>query len=191
MAIASSSAYSLSGDDDDDNNNDDDNGNDNDNDPWLRRYQLQQELQQETDDNNNTTDESSIANDNAGSSSTSTSSSNSTLNLPFPLLYDVSMLERFILLCAQEVTGGLRDKPSKPRDFYHTCYNLSGLSIAQHCCRRNNDDNDNDNDNDDDDENYDEGFGDAKQTLVEMTHPCYNIRIDRVAAILDIDWNAE
>ncbi|XP_013633201.1 protein farnesyltransferase subunit beta-like [Brassica napus] len=28
--------------------------------------------------------------------------------------------------------GGFRDKPGKPRDFYHTCYCLSGLSVAQH-----------------------------------------------------------
>lgn len=28
--------------------------------------------------------------------------------------------------------GGLRDKPGQARDYYHTCYCLSGLSIAQH-----------------------------------------------------------
>ena len=28
--------------------------------------------------------------------------------------------------------GGLRDKPGKSADFYHTCYCLSGLSSAQH-----------------------------------------------------------
>ena len=27
--------------------------------------------------------------------------------------------------------GGLRDKPGKPPDHYHTCYCLSGLSAAQ------------------------------------------------------------
>ncbi|KAM3575907.1 hypothetical protein VYU27_002242 [Nannochloropsis oceanica] len=40
-------------------------------------------------------------------------------------------LQRYILHCAQALDGGLRDKPGKPRDFYHTCYNLSGLSCAQ------------------------------------------------------------
>jgi hypothetical protein len=30
------------------------------------------------------------------------------------------------------VNGRLRDKPSKSRDFYHSCYNLSGLSVSQH-----------------------------------------------------------
>lgn len=40
-------------------------------------------------------------------------------------------LQRYILHCAQALDGGLRDKPDKPRDFYHTCYNLSGLSCAQ------------------------------------------------------------
>jgi protein farnesyltransferase subunit beta len=28
--------------------------------------------------------------------------------------------------------GGLRDKPGKGADYYHTCYCLSGLSSAQH-----------------------------------------------------------
>jgi len=27
----------------------------------------------------------------------------------------------------------MRDKPGKPRDFYHSCYALSGLSISQFC----------------------------------------------------------
>ena len=117
-----------------------------DDDPWLARYREQQQEQQTT----------------------------ASAALPFPLLYDVFMLERYILLCAQEVTGGLRDKPSKPRDFYHTCYNLSGLSVAQHSSSNN-----------------DIGFGDPQQTLVGHTHPCYNIRIDRVASILEIDWDKE
>jgi protein farnesyltransferase subunit beta len=68
-------------------------------------------------------------------------SDQSHLDLSFPLLFDVAMLERYILLCAQEVHGGLRDKPSKPRDFYHSCYNLSGLCLMettnrQGCWRR-------------------------------------------------------
>jgi protein farnesyltransferase subunit beta len=97
---------------------------------------------------------------------------NKQVNLPFPLLFDVGMLERYILLCAQEVTGGLRDKPSKPRDFYHTCYNLSGLSVAQHCSNQ----------------PTDQTYGDPQQTRLLPTHPCYNIRIDRVAAMLKKSW---
>lgn len=93
-------------------------------------------------------------------------------DLPFPLLFDVAKLERYILLCAQEITGGLRDKPSKPRDFYHTCYNLSGLSVAQHYSRP----------------TEDSSYGDVQQTRLLATHPCYNIRIDRVAAMLNATW---
>ena len=33
---------------------------------------------------------------------------------------------------AQDPAGGLRDKPKKPSDLYHTLYCLSGLSAAQH-----------------------------------------------------------
>ncbi len=46
--------------------------------------------------------------------------------------FDEVMLQRYILLCVHDVNGGLRDKPLKLRDFYHSCYNLSWLSVAQH-----------------------------------------------------------
>ncbi|CAM9224600.1 unnamed protein product [Phaeothamnion confervicola] len=49
------------------------------------------------------------------------------------LAYNQTALQRYILTCAQQWDGGLRDKPGKQRDYYHTCYNLSGLSAAQHC----------------------------------------------------------
>nr|GFD58394.1 protein farnesyltransferase subunit beta [Tanacetum cinerariifolium] len=42
-------------------------------------------------------------------------------------------LGRYILAAAQDKKGGLRDKPGKRSDAYHTCYNLAGLSAAQHC----------------------------------------------------------
>ncbi|RYH29319.1 hypothetical protein EON65_08910 [archaeon] len=46
--------------------------------------------------------------------------------------FDQLALQRYILHCAQNTdNGGMRDKPSKSRDFYHSCYSLSGLSIAQ------------------------------------------------------------
>jgi len=44
-------------------------------------------------------------------------------------------LQMYILLCGQQRDGGLRDKPGKGRDYYHTCYCLSGLSVSQHCRR--------------------------------------------------------
>lgn len=48
------------------------------------------------------------------------------------ILFDHSCLQEYILMACQSPRGGLIDKPGKPRDFYHTCYTLSGLSIAQH-----------------------------------------------------------
>lgn len=46
---------------------------------------------------------------------------------------DFDALQLWILLCCQiKGRGGLRDKPGKSADFYHTCYCLSGLSAAQH-----------------------------------------------------------
>ncbi|CAO1618482.1 unnamed protein product [Parajaminaea phylloscopi] len=67
-------------------------------------------------------------------------------------LWDREALQLYILLVAQRPPaeasqngaddgddnasyGGLRDKPGKRPDAYHTCYNLAGLSGAQHVVR--------------------------------------------------------
>ncbi|NXL85788.1 FNTB farnesyltransferase, partial [Alectura lathami] len=47
-------------------------------------------------------------------------------------MFNQEALQEYILLCCQCPAGGLLDKPGKSRDFYHTCYCLSGLAIAQH-----------------------------------------------------------
>ena len=51
------------------------------------------------------------------------------------LPFNQKALQRYVLQCGQSIesegTGGLRDKPGKGRDFYHSCYALSGLAIAQ------------------------------------------------------------
>lgn len=47
-------------------------------------------------------------------------------------LFNAHALQGYILLCSQVLDGGLRDKPGKSRDHYHTCYCLSGLSTAQY-----------------------------------------------------------
>lgn len=42
-------------------------------------------------------------------------------------------LQGWLLACCQVPgRGGLRDKPGKHCDYYHTCYCLSGLSACQH-----------------------------------------------------------
>mmetsp|Transcript_14818 Transcript_14818/g.28535 ORF Transcript_14818/g.28535 Transcript_14818/m.28535 type:complete len:481 (+) Transcript_14818:69-1511(+) len=46
--------------------------------------------------------------------------------------FNTAALQGWLLLCCQVKQGGLRDKPGQARDYYHTCYCLSGLSIAQH-----------------------------------------------------------
>ncbi|WWC73123.1 uncharacterized protein I206_107089 [Kwoniella pini CBS 10737] len=54
---------------------------------------------------------------------------------PTPPLFNRVALQEFTLIAAQVEaggSGGLRDKPGKRPDQYHTCNNLSGLSIAQH-----------------------------------------------------------
>ncbi|WVR09083.1 hypothetical protein IAU60_006144 [Kwoniella sp. DSM 27419] len=54
---------------------------------------------------------------------------------PTPPSFNRVALQEFTLMAAQQEpggSGGLRDKPGKRPDQYHTCNNLSGLSIAQH-----------------------------------------------------------
>lgn len=46
--------------------------------------------------------------------------------------FDYDALQRYLLVCSECRNGGFRDKPEKIPDYYHTCYCLSGLSIAQH-----------------------------------------------------------
>lgn len=80
-------------------------------------------------------------------------------------MFHQKALQEYILICCQHPAGGLLDKPEKPRDFYHTCYCLSGLSIAQH---------------------FSEGklesqcvVGSPSNKIVQ-THPLFNISIDAV-----------
>jgi prenyltransferase beta subunit len=56
-------------------------------------------------------------------------------NIPLTL----ESLQKYILSCCQTESGGLRDKIGRfflflfrHPDYYHTCYTLCGLSIAQH-----------------------------------------------------------
>eukprot|EP01017_Pseudomicrothorax_dubius_P030269 TRINITY_DN3760_c0_g1_i8.p1 TRINITY_DN3760_c0_g1~~TRINITY_DN3760_c0_g1_i8.p1 ORF type:complete len:405 (-),score=87.70 TRINITY_DN3760_c0_g1_i8:110-1324(-) len=46
-------------------------------------------------------------------------------------LFDQLKLQMYLLLCCQEDEGGLKDKPGKMADYYHTGYSLSGFSISQ------------------------------------------------------------
>lgn len=47
-------------------------------------------------------------------------------------MFDEIALQEYVLICCQSIHGGLFDKPGKAVDYYHTCYSLSGLSVAQH-----------------------------------------------------------
>lgn len=46
-------------------------------------------------------------------------------------MFDGDALQRYVLECCQNTGGGFRDKPTVPVDLLHTCYALSGLSVAQ------------------------------------------------------------
>eukprot|EP00007_Cunea_sp_BSH-02190019_P005763 CAMPEP_0174238096 /NCGR_PEP_ID=MMETSP0417-20130205/10196_1 /TAXON_ID=242541 /ORGANISM="Mayorella sp, Strain BSH-02190019" /LENGTH=415 /DNA_ID=CAMNT_0015316901 /DNA_START=76 /DNA_END=1320 /DNA_ORIENTATION=- len=48
-------------------------------------------------------------------------------------LFNQERLQEYLIVCCQQGTsGGICDKPPKHPDFYHTCYGLAGISIAQH-----------------------------------------------------------
>jgi protein farnesyltransferase subunit beta len=51
-------------------------------------------------------------------------------------LFHQEALQEYLLCCCQDTSGGLLDKPDKRRDFYHTCYALSGLSVTQNVFQR-------------------------------------------------------
>ena len=81
-------------------------------------------------------------------------------------LLNPNALQGWLLGCCQADGGGLRDKPGKSRDYYHSCYCLSGLSSAQH-------------------HSGSPGstvvLGGA-DNLLEETHPLYNVLTRRVEA---------
>ncbi|XP_051885438.1 protein farnesyltransferase subunit beta isoform X2 [Pristis pectinata] len=81
-------------------------------------------------------------------------------------MFHQEALQEYILLCCQNSTGGLLDKPGKSRDFYHTCYCLSGLSVAQHFGGG---------------ELLHEVIVGDKNNRLEPTHPVYNIGPEKVA----------
>lgn len=84
-----------------------------------------------------------------------------------PLFHSVA-LQRYLLLCSQDPKGGLRDKPRKPRDYYHTCYCLSGLSVCQHSWLK-----------DEDSSPLPHAVLGPYSNVLEPVHPVFNIVLDR------------
>jgi len=48
------------------------------------------------------------------------------------LWFAPSPLQTYVFLACQHHGGGLRDKPGKSADFYHSCYALSGVACSQY-----------------------------------------------------------
>merc|ERR1712150_413671 len=70
-------------------------------------------------------------------------------------------LQKYILLCCQGSRGGLKDKPGKPTDCYHTCYATSGLSLGQNNPNK-----------------YGTPIYGGDENRLRLTNPIYNIQID-------------
>ncbi|GAB4849186.1 hypothetical protein Ancab_003996 [Ancistrocladus abbreviatus] len=84
-----------------------------------------------------------------------------------PLFHSLP-LQQYILLCSQVPNGGFRDKPGKPRDYYHSCYCLSGLVVAQYSWSK-----------DADSSPLPQELFGPYSNLLEQIHPLYNVAIDR------------
>ncbi|KAG5624384.1 hypothetical protein H5410_009602 [Solanum commersonii] len=93
------------------------------------------------------------------------------INRPIAMrpLFDSMYLQQYVLLCSQIEVGGFRDKPGKGRDYYHTCYCLSGLSIAQYSWT----------DEADSPPLPRDVFGPYSKCLLEQVHPLFNVELDR------------
>jgi protein farnesyltransferase subunit beta len=77
-------------------------------------------------------------------------------------LFHQEALQEYLLCCAQSAKGGFFDKPGKPADFYHTCYALSGLAVAQHFKWK---------------DNSQTRVSGLKENELIPTHPLYNIGV--------------
>ncbi|TKW16643.1 hypothetical protein SEVIR_5G313000v4 [Setaria viridis] len=84
-----------------------------------------------------------------------------------PLFHNIG-LQQYILLCAQVLEGGLRDKPGKNRDHYHSCYCLSGLSVSQYSAMT-----------DSDSCPLPQQVLGPYSNLLEPIHPLYNVVLDK------------
>lgn len=71
-------------------------------------------------------------------------------------LFDQEALQEYLLICCQHPHGSLLDKPGISQDVYHTCYALSGLSVAQNSPRP-------------------LIIGSRNLNLVKIIHPVYNL----------------
>ncbi|XP_020292918.1 protein farnesyltransferase subunit beta isoform X1 [Pseudomyrmex gracilis] len=94
------------------------------------------------------------------------SNQDKSLNVSDHWLFNQEALQEYILVCSQNPHGGLLDKPGKNRDIYHTCYTLSGLSIAQNSPIRT-------------------IVGTKSLNRVELIHPTYNLQMNAANKALE------
>jgi len=81
-------------------------------------------------------------------------------------LFDQRALQEYVMVSCQTTSGGLKDKPGKSRDYYHSCYALSGISVAQH--------------NSPNHPHPHTVIGSAPGNLLEEVHPAYGVLKEKV-----------
>lgn len=83
-------------------------------------------------------------------------------------LFNQAALTSYLLCCCQDTSGGMLDKPDKRRDYYHTCYCLSGLSVAQNTFSNNADAS---------------VIGNDAENKVKPIHPVFNINLQAIESL--------
>ncbi|KAK6913135.1 PFTB repeat [Dillenia turbinata] len=83
-------------------------------------------------------------------------------------LFHSMALQQYLLLCSQLPDGGFRDKPGKNRDYYHTCYCLSGLSVCQYSSSK-----------ESDSAPLPRAMFGPYSNLLEPIHPIFNVILER------------
>jgi protein farnesyltransferase subunit beta len=78
------------------------------------------------------------------------------------------VIQIITIAVSQVLEGGLRDKPGKNRDHYHSCYCLSGLSVSQYSGMT-----------DSDSCPLPQHVLGPYSNLLEPVHPLYNVVLDK------------
>ncbi|BES93067.1 Farnesyltransferase beta subunit [Nesidiocoris tenuis] len=85
-------------------------------------------------------------------------------------IFNKELLQEYVLMCCQDEYGGFMDKPHVRRDPYHTCYALSGLSLAQSC--------------------REHIVGDVHKNAVKQIHPAFNLPLKKLTEAMDFFYGS-
>jgi protein farnesyltransferase subunit beta len=89
----------------------------------------------------------------------------------------LNVIQNTTTTVSQVLEGGLRDKPGKSRDHYHSCYCLSGISVSQYSAMT-----------DSDSCPLPQHVLGPYSNLLEPVHPLYNVVLDKYHTAYEFFW---